>query len=214
MKQLAHRYNVVLVFSHLSAGVRRRLAKEVLADEDRSVWHTEADLDHAVEWCEEQMFGILETEWKPGEEPVLPESLTPIRTLVPELENYLERKELKADTVLIEYGDAPRGLYFVVSGQVTAQLDCEDAQCVRLRKMGPGSVLGEMGLYRDREAIASVVVNQPSTVDFLSAADLLRLEEENPRTAAALHRYVALLLSDRLAYANETVQALLTGAVP
>jgi SulP family sulfate permease len=75
--------------------------------------------------------------------------------------------------------------------------------------MGPGSVVGEMGLYRDSEASASVLVNEPSTADFLSAADLLRMEEENPEIAAALHRYIALLLSERLAYANSTLQALL-----
>jgi SulP family sulfate permease len=209
MKQLAQRYNAVLVFSHLSAEIRRRLAREVLTDEDKSVWHTEADLDHGVEWCEEQMLSIFETERTPGEDSVQPESFTSIRTLVPGLEKYLEHKEFEADTVMIGQGDAPRGLYFIVSGQVTAQLEGEDEQIVRLRKMGPGSVVGEMGLYRDSEASASVLVNEPSTADFLSVADLLRMEEEDPEIAVALHRYVALLLSDRLAYANSTLQALL-----
>jgi SulP family sulfate permease len=214
MKQLAHRYNMVLVFSHLSAEVRRRLAREVLTDEDESVWHTEADLDHGVEWCEEQMLSILETERKPGEDSAQPESFTSIRALVPGLEKYLEHKKFEADTLLIGHGDAPRGLHFIVSGQVTARLECENEQIVRLRKMGPGSVVGEMGLYRDSEATASVLVNEPSTVDFLSVAALRRMEEEDPKTAAALHRYVALLLSERLAYANNTLQALLVEAVP
>ncbi len=214
MTQLAHRYNIVLVFCHLPTEVRRRLEREVLTDEDRSVWHTEADLDHGVEWCEEQMLSILETERTPGEDSVQPGALTPIRTLVPGLEKYLERKQFKADTLLIGHGAAPQGLYFIVSGQVTAQLPCADGQMVRLRKMGPGSVVGEMGLYRDSEATASVLANEPSTADFLSAANLLRMEEEAPEVAVALHRYVALLLSERLEYANSTLQALLVEPVP
>jgi sulfate permease, SulP family len=75
--------------------------------------------------------------------------------------------------------------------------------------MGAGTVVGEMSVYRGTTANATVTANQPTTVYFLSLEDLARLEAARPELALALHRNVAQLLGERLALANETVQAVL-----
>jgi SulP family sulfate permease len=121
----------------------------------------------------------------------------------------MERREVPGGAYLIHQGDAPRGVYFVDAGQVTAQRECRDGSVVRLRKMGRGSVVGEMGLYLGTVASASVVTNQPSTIYYLSAEALGHMEETEPEMAAAFHRYIAQLLGERLARANDTLQALL-----
>jgi SulP family sulfate permease len=126
----------------------------------------------------------------------------------------MERTDVLGGYCLIRQGDPPRGLYIVEAGQVTAQREFGDGQVMRLRKMGPGTVVGEMGLYLGSEASASIVTNQPSTVYYLSRANLARLEETEPKVAAAFHKYIAQLLSERVSFANDALQALLTEPQP
>lgn len=76
--------------------------------------------------------------------------------------------------------------------------------------MGAGTVVGELGLYLGYPATASVVTDQPSTLYFLSADSLKRMEEASPEIAAALHKLIARTLGERLATMNETVEALLS----
>ena len=126
------------------------------------------------------------------------------------LAGYLERMEVEAEHYLVDQGDAPCGLYFVEAGQVTAQRQGQDGRLVRLRKMGPGTVVGEMGLYLGAPASESVVTNEPSTLYFLSAEALRRMEAGEPELAVALHRTIAQLLGERLSRANDTLHALLS----
>lgn len=55
MLQLAQARQVILVFTRLSPVIERQLRIEVLSEELNHVWHIEADLNHGVEWCEEQV---------------------------------------------------------------------------------------------------------------------------------------------------------------
>ncbi len=207
MKQLAQPQGLILVFTHLSSVMQRQLAQEVLTDEDRALWRVELDLDHGVEWCEEQMLQMLD-----GERPT-PGEGGHLETLqleaIHDLKKHMERTDVPDGYYLIRQGDPPRGLYFVEAGQVTAQREYGDGRVMRLRKMGPGTIVGEMGLYLGSEASASIVTNQSSTVYYLSRANLTRLEEAEPKVAAAFHKYIAQLLSERVSFANDALQALL-----
>jgi SulP family sulfate permease len=214
MKQLVQTEEIVLVFTHLTEEMKRSLSGEVLTEEDRGLWRIESDLDHGLEWCEEQMLRLAE-----GEEPSVddrgrPADIRPGPIATPELKEYVERMEVPQGQYLIHQGDAPGGLYFIEAGQVTAQRECNDGSVIRLRKMGAGTVVGEMGLYLGTAASASVVTNQPSTVYYLSAEALEQMEETKPEMAAAFHRYIAQLLGERLARANDTLQALLEEPQP
>ena len=60
---------------------------------------------------------------------------------------YLEEMAVESGEYVIRQGTAAPGLYFVVSGAVTSLLEQEGEEAVRLRTMGAGSVVGEMGLY-------------------------------------------------------------------
>jgi SulP family sulfate permease len=235
MKQLAQARGFVLVLTALSDPVRQRLASEICTGEDQALCHIDLDLDHGVEWCEEQLLAlaiagpdgaVAQTADEPGE-PWQVDGLASLLEAIggqagvqggteglvsisaSELGEFLERREVSKGQYLIHQGDAPQGLYVLETGQVTALREGVDGSLVRLRKMGPGSIVGEMGLYLGIPAAASVVTDQPSTVYYLPAGELERMEQARPELAAALHRYVAQLLGERLARANDTLQALL-----
>ena len=131
-----------------------------------------------------------------------PEMLETIRS-------YLERQKVDKDTYLIRQGDPPNGIYFVARGMVRAELALTGGETVRLRTMGEGTIVGELGIYLHRPATANVVTEMPSTIFFLSSDALDRMEQSDPKVAAAFHRYLATILGKRLIDTNATVRALM-----
>jgi SulP family sulfate permease len=71
------------------------------------------------------------------------------------------------------------------------------------------TVVGEVGFYLGTPASASVVVNRPSTIYFLPADKLTEMKNSAPQLTAALHKFMAQRLSERLLNANDRLQALL-----
>jgi SulP family sulfate permease len=237
MKQLAQTHKIVLVFTQLSAKMQRQLEKEILSDEDGAVWQVYPDLDRGVEWCEEQIVQTFESvgltakskTFKQQLEESLPRSGRFTRLLdflvqedteqtkgietesfsMASLMTHMERKDVEAGYYLIHQGDTPQGLYFIETGQVTVQLEQKEGSTVRLRTMGAGTVVGELGLYLGTPASASVVTDQPSTIYYLSTNKLTQMEKTDPQIAAAFHKFIAQRLGERLLSANDTLRALL-----
>jgi SulP family sulfate permease len=75
---------------------------------------------------------------------------------------------------------------------------------VRLRTVLPGVVVGEIAMYADVPRTADVVAETPSVVLRLSRASIEQIERADPELAAALHRWLATTLSERL---NDTLHA-------
>ncbi len=245
IRQLAQAQHIVLVYTDLTPRMQKQLEKDVFVEEERAHWRVEPDLDHGVEWCEEQIIQTFEevglqtrpmtarmkqrvksarSGQLPGladlydadedkehpadkERPAdreLPSEPLPVAGL----EKYMERIQVDADHVLIQQGELSKGMYYIESGQVTVQLESPDGT-LRIRKTGPGTVVGEMGIYLGKLTSAQVVTNQPSVIYRMTADDLDRMEQEAPLVAATFHRYIAQLLSERVLSTTETLQALM-----
>ena len=80
---------------------------------------------------------------------------------------------------------------------------------MRLSTVRPGVVVGEVALYTGVHRTADVVAETPCVVLRLSRASLERLQAEEPETAAALHRWLATTLAERLADSQRAFSALL-----
>jgi SulP family sulfate permease len=88
-------------------------------------------------------------------------------------------------------------------------LPMPDGTTMRLSTVRPGVVVGEMALYTGVPRTADVVAETPSVVLRLSRASIERMEAEDPETAAALHRWLATMLSERLTDSHRAFSALL-----
>ena len=234
IKQLAQSQNMVLVFTDLSPQIRHQLDRQVLTEQDQSIWRTFPDLDHGLEWCEEQLLQLFEgvgfsAKPRAGRrrlKNLLSQSEKLINlfdAFAPEeqtqspahdsrldgLTEYMKQKEVETGACLIRQGEEVTGIYFIKAGQVTVQMESDDRRIVRLRTMGAGTVVGEMGIYLGTPASASVVTTQPSLVFYLSLERLQDLEATAPHLTAAFHKFMVQLQSERLARANDTLRALL-----
>jgi len=211
MRQLAAANDVHLIFTNTAPGIRRRLEKGGLGQPDDTVFRIHPDLDHGLEWCENEIIPIARPTSSKFDRTVIDyfRDLIPPGTDTGHLLEYLEKQSMQPGDVLIRQGDSPDVMYFIESGRVTAQLELSNGRTVRLRSMGSGTVVGEMGLYLEMPRTATVVADQPGVVYCLTAAALRRMEVEAPVLATAFHHFMVRLLAERLLESNTTLNALL-----
>ena len=127
----------------------------------------------------------------------------------PGLRAYLERVELPEGTVLIRQDESPDDVFVLESGRLRVEMVTPEGTRMRLRTVSPGVVVGEIALYTGVPRTADVVAETPSVVLRLSRASIERMEAEDPELAAALHRWLAGTLAERLSDTLREFDALL-----
>jgi SulP family sulfate permease len=170
-----------------------------------------ADLDHSLEWCESQ---LLERERITDliMPLTLPSQLAASGFEEPNaacLMGFLEQVQVEEGEYLIRQGAEADALYFVEQGGVSVYLESEDGKQVRLNTMGPGTVVGALGLYLGTTRTASVVADSATVAYRLTRAALFAMRRTEPELAAAFHEFVVRLLSERLVTTTQALEAVL-----
>jgi SulP family sulfate permease len=93
-------------------------------------------------------------------------------------------------------------MYFLQSDKVHVELTLPGGKLLRLKKMGPGTVFGEMGIYTSAPRSASVIATERCVVFRLSVERFKLIQDKAPSLAAAVNRFIVTLLADRVAEEN------------
>ena len=123
--------------------------------------------------------------------------------------SYMYRQELNNGEFLFRQGEPADSIVLQASGSVAITIIDEHGKPMRLRRMIGHTVVGEMGFYRGVPRTASVIAEGPTVIYRLTRAAFDKMQEEDPAAAAALHKLIIRLLSDRLEFANREISALL-----
>jgi len=126
----------------------------------------------------------------------------------PGLRASLERVPLAEGAVLIRQDEPPGDVFVLESGRLRVEMVTPEGTRMRLRTVLPGVVVGEIALYTGAARTAGVVAETPSVVLRLGRASIERLERSEPELAAALHRWLATTLSERLTETQRAAMAL------
>lgn len=208
MWQWCQEQNTVLAFTDLNGRAQSQFAREGFREQAGSLYFF-VDLDHGVEWCENQI--LAEEVTLDGTEPNLTAELQAIvsgQRGVEKLLTYMQRKTYAAGEYLMRQGDEPDTIYFIESGQVTAQLEALERAPVRLETMGRGRTVGELGFYLGNKRTAAVVADKASVIYSLSRSELAEIEKLDAEAANAFHRLVVHLLGERVTHLIRAVDAL------
>jgi len=205
LRQLARDRGLTLLLAGLSPALRQQFDQGGL-DEESGVLAFAADLDRAAEWVEDQLCLAVA--------PMVERSLDNyLQAIVPgeattRLVGRLARREVAAGALLIRQGDEPELIYFIESGQVTAQLEQPGREPLRLETMRGGRTVGELGFYLGTRRSAAVIADQPTVVYVLTQTELDRIEHDDPAAAYAFHRIIVHLLGERVLHLVRAVDAL------
>jgi CRP-like cAMP-binding protein len=96
-------------------------------------------------------------------------------------------------TVVIHEGEAGRGLFVVLSGELDVSRRGSDGAAVPLGALRTGDVFGEMAILRSAATTATVVCVRPATVLFLAAEYVARIVAGVPE----IKSYLEALAEDR-----------------
>ena len=209
MKQVTQEKGVMLIFIAPSADIRNQLEKGGLEEDGEFVFYF-PNLDRAIQWGEDRLLAQAE-ESRPDKIGTLIEQLEilmPGETNIESMLGYFELLDVQAGERLIGMGDQADDLYIIGSGRVTAQIPRPNQTAMRLETTGIGNVIGEIGFYLNIDRTADVVVDEPGFVYRLSLKELQRMEQEDPKAAASLHRLMVHLLAKRVRHLMESINAL------
>lgn len=120
-----------------------------------------------------------------------------------------------AGATLLREGDQSQNSYMllVLTGDVTVEMnDPMGGQSVEVSALGPGSLLGEMGLIDGEARSVTCVAASPVQAGGLSRKALERLIDIHPKVAARLMVAIAKRLSDRLRAAGQQLAMMSTMA--
>ena len=200
--QFAEDRAIQVVFADLNHAVRRVFKSADTHDPEERRIRIETDLDHGLQWCEEQLLATLDNG---AESHSTPEAVTTLFAS-PAFANYLEPVHVGPGDVVIRQGAPSDDLYLVREGEVTVRLDSPEGK--RLRTYGPGTVIGEVALYLRSPRTAWVVADTTARLDRLSRPALERMAADQPELLASVHEALATLVCERLSHTNRLLHVL------
>ena len=208
LRTLCAEAGITLVFSGMSESVESILRLGGVSADAASL-RTFSDIDHALEWCEDQVIARA----LPHAELVVALAGLMSAEDVDYLVAHFERIDVAPGDPLIKQGESSDSMFIIEHGRVSVYLRLADpgdtgARQLRLRTFTLGTVVGEMGLYTGAPRTADVVADEPTRALKLSGAQVAALEKRMPDLANKLHRFVVRSLAQRLAGANAQLNAL------
>ena len=208
--QIASAEGIVLVMTAVPPTVAARLDTRPLAPGQLRIF---ASLDQGLEWCEETRLAELQSD-RNGP-PTIHEQLSAAfggEAVAARFIAHLEPLRFPAGAVLLCQGDKSDELLFVEAGRITILVRFGEGPEVRVRTMGVGAMVGEIGFLLGEARTATVRADTDCRVLRLSCTTLLRIEDDEPDLGFAFHRGMAQFLGHRLVDKDRMIAALMRGA--
>ncbi|HEY8121224.1 MAG TPA: glutaminase A [Myxococcota bacterium] len=179
-----------LAFSCVGLARHARLARslgEAVASGALPHFAQHADLDAALEWCEQRLLGegasAPQTELALEQHEALaglePEDLRAVVALA-------ERRELAPRQIVVREGDAAEEVFLLAAGRLSVLASSADGQLHRLATLSPGMSFGESALVQRGTRTALVRADEPSVCWALRRDALEGASRERPRLMTAL----------------------------
>jgi SulP family sulfate permease len=159
-----------------------------------------SDLDHALEVAEDDLLASAEFD--------AVEAVDPLAEVGTSVIGRFSEEAVSAGDVLMSAGDRNAGLFLVAEGTLTVWAPVEGT-ARRLRRVGPGAYLGEVGFFAGEPATATVIADGPAKVLRLTHTEFERIRNEEPDLALELIQQVLAVTAHRLNLTNALVGDLL-----
>ena len=213
MSQYAHDRGFQLILTGLSPAIASQIRREGIADDASGNVRFFLDLDHAMEWCEDRLLEMDGAPEKELRDPLVDQLRRVAGGTAVDVDDffaYVEPFKIESGEHLIRQKEQSNDLYFIETGKLSIRLETGEGRVVRLRTVGPGTIVGEVAFYLDIPRSASVIADLPTAGYRLKREDLRRLGAERPDLAAMFHEFIAHRLAERVAETGRLVDTLIS----
>lgn len=210
LRNLVEKYDVVLIITGPPLELEEHLSQSGHVGDGEGQFKVFFNLDYAMEWCENHVLdseNMLELKSQSLAELLIP--VFPETKYIPALMKVLKRVDVKKGEAVFRQGDRSDSMYFVESGRLDVELELEGGKLLRLKKVGPGAVFGEMGIYMAAPRSATIRAAEKCVLYQMTTEKLEAVEKRAPALVTALNRFMIKMLSDRLGDANIKVRDLM-----
>ena len=199
----------MLLFTRVNPAIKAQLRQAGVAADVQHVKFF-ADLDYALEFCEEGVLADDESSRVHNANSIWDRiaRALPAGTPMTDFMTYLVPRTYEAGEFLLTQGAPPAEIIFIESGRVTVRLSFPDGRSIRLLSMTVGTIMGEVGVYLNHPRTASAVADLRTRAFILTVDKLREMERNHPAQANALHFTMVGLLSERLTNNNGLLQRL------
>lgn len=210
LRNLASDYEIEVIITSAPLELEEHLEQSGHVGDEEGMFKAFFNLDFALEWCENH---VLEAEsMLHMKQLALPELLAPVfpePQYIPALMKVLKRVSVDKGEAVFRQGDASDAMYFVEAGRLDVELELEGGKLLRLKKVGPGAVFGEMGIYTLAPRSATIRAAEKCVLYMMTTEKLDAIEKRAPVLVTAVNRFLINMLSDRLNDANTKVRDLM-----
>lgn len=210
LKQLLQQQDMKLVLTNLSPAIRTQLKRGGCLLPDDPVCKVFPDLDRGLEWCENDLLGVL---------PLRRARILPLliqlkdifaqREQASEFISYLEEWEAEPGDIIFQQGQTTDALHLIESGQVTLFVAGQQGQTRRIQSLGIGNMVGELDFFHHATYQTTAIVDAESTLYRLTCDRFKDMQKEHPEVAAAFQSAVIQVLGDRLTTAYKELADLM-----
>lgn len=201
---------VVLAEAGHDAALMRGLTLPLTGDPPHE-YRLMAATDAALELCEDRLLDEVGGT-RQLEEPMPLEAFDVCAGLsaeqIRDLREMLEIRHYSPGDLIIEVGEEPEALYFLVSGRVSVLVELRTGVAHRLTTCVPGMLFGDMAIVERRPRSATVRADGPVECYVLSLAGFDRLTETRAPLKVALLENFARGLSRRVRRLTDEVSSL------
>ncbi|MFZ1415937.1 MAG: glutaminase A [Defluviicoccus sp.] len=199
-----------LLLAAFPAAIVRALAERLPAGWAEA--HVFADVDHALEACEDALLAATAPELSPCELSMPLAEMDIVAGLEGEyialLTGYLEEATYTQGAAIIHENDAADRLFMLAEGAAAVSVQLADGRSKRLASFGPGVSFGELALVDGGSRVADVIAESAVRCWVLRTDRFAELAEKHPRLHARLLKNIGRNLSERLRRTTREVRAL------
>jgi SulP family sulfate permease len=208
IKRTAEDRGVRLVLVHLPPAAEKTLRSSEFISPDVSIV---AELDHALEWCENEIIVQHQQQSLKQDEASLRDWFIQIlgsEDEAMELIGRCQRLDVDAGDIIVRAGDDADKMHFILDGRVGIMISTDEDHTTRVRSLGRYTTIGEMGLVSHAPRNATIQAEVASVLYALSAEQFADINEKTPVLGQKLLTYFVSVMAERLTFANRIISVL------
>lgn len=203
IKAFIKEHNITVVITEVEASVLRKLMDIGFVDPNDPSIIVVPQHEQAIEWCEKQI--LQKNNYVKNEALPLEAQLTNLfqnEITARCIKKYFNKIAINEQEFLFKQGDPASSLYYLESGELSVYMETQNKKQLYISTIQTGNIIGEMGFYLMGNRFATIIANENSIVQELSAENFAKLCATEPEVAEQFNRVIVRILAERLNYRN------------